>query len=101
MMSQPLLPWDSETEDHPDLVWRATMDDRYLIEVGRTDESTAKLRIFDHYQGRRGDRLLGRGAGLRRHLRPRRRRRGRVAGEGRAVHRRGLRQADPGPLTDR
>jgi len=50
-MSQPTLPWDSPTEDHPDLVWRAKMDDRYLIEVARTGERTAKLRIYDHAKG--------------------------------------------------
>lgn len=50
-MANPTLPWDSQVEDHPDLVWRAKFDDRYLIEVARTGERTAKLRIWDHAKG--------------------------------------------------
>lgn len=47
-MTKPKLPWDSQQEDHPDLVWHAKFDDRYLIEVAKTGERTAQLRIYDH-----------------------------------------------------
>ena len=46
-MSQPLSPWDSDG-DHPNIVWRCKLDNRYLIEVQRTGERNAKLSVFDH-----------------------------------------------------
>lgn len=45
---QPLLPWESDNADHPDLVWRSKMDKRYLIEAHRADGYHGKLYIFDH-----------------------------------------------------
>lgn len=51
-MSQALLPWDSPgNADHPQLVWRSKLDNRYLIEVHRTDDSHGKLYVFDHNKG--------------------------------------------------
>ncbi|OGD30034.1 hypothetical protein A2833_02935 [Candidatus Azambacteria bacterium RIFCSPHIGHO2_01_FULL_44_55] len=48
-MSQPLLSWDSADDTvHPQLVWRNKLDNRYLIEVHRTDGYSGKLYIFDH-----------------------------------------------------
>lgn len=47
-MAQPLIPWDSESIDHPDLVWRAKLDNRYLAEVHRTGSHSGTLYIFDH-----------------------------------------------------
>jgi len=47
-MSQPLLPWESENINHPNLIWRAKLDNRYLAEVHRTDGSHGKLLVFDH-----------------------------------------------------
>ena len=51
-MATPLAPWDGiEDFSHPDLVWQATLDGRYQIEVQRTGASTANLCIFDHQDG--------------------------------------------------
>ena len=47
-MSQPLLPWEKEGADHPQLVWRSKLDDKFLIEVHRTDNYSGTLYIFDH-----------------------------------------------------
>jgi len=50
----PLVPWGS-TDDHPQLVWRDTLDSRYLVEVQRTGMHTCTLAVFDHDNG---DRLV-------------------------------------------
>ncbi|KKQ32205.1 MAG: hypothetical protein US45_C0025G0008 [Candidatus Nomurabacteria bacterium GW2011_GWA1_37_20] len=48
-MSKPLLPWDSpEDTNHPQLVWRSKLDDRYLIEAHRIDNRNGKIFAFDH-----------------------------------------------------
>lgn len=47
-MTQPLVAWDAENEKHPQLVWRGKLDNRYLIEVHRTDQYYGKLFVFDH-----------------------------------------------------
>ena len=44
-MPKPLTPWNS---NHPKLVWRGKLDNRYLVEVQRTDRSSGILCIFDH-----------------------------------------------------
>lgn len=54
MAISPLLPWGS-TDDHPHLVWRDTLDGRYLVEVQRTGPYTGTLVVFDHDAG---DRLI-------------------------------------------
>ncbi len=43
----PLLPWGS-TDFHPALVWRETLDGRYLVEVERTGPYSGVLAVFDH-----------------------------------------------------
>ena len=50
-MSQPLLPWDSlKSTNHPQLVWRSQLNDRYIIEMQRTGGYSGKLFVFDHNQ---------------------------------------------------
>lgn len=45
---KPELGWDDRAESSESVVWRSQLDDRYLIEVVRTGERTANLRVFDH-----------------------------------------------------
>jgi hypothetical protein len=46
MSVQPLGGWDYD--GHPDIVWASRLDDRYLVEVVRTSERLARLRLFDN-----------------------------------------------------
>jgi hypothetical protein len=51
-MAKPIAPWEGQaTFSHPDLVWFATLDGRYQIEVQRASRSTGNLCIFDHADG--------------------------------------------------
>ena len=50
--STPLARWDEPESSHPDLVWWAQLDHRYLVEAVRTETpGRADLRIFDHDHG--------------------------------------------------
>lgn len=51
-MQKPLVAWHSD-EDHPKLVWRAKLDNRYLVEVHRSGKNSARLCIFDHKKNSR------------------------------------------------
>ena len=53
MDATPLVPWDADSDTHPDLVWRAKLDGRYLVEASRDtggDDPAyrGRLRIYDH-----------------------------------------------------
>lgn len=51
-MAKPLAPWKAGSDfSHPDLVWWATLDDRYEVEVQRTGPRDANLCVFDHNDG--------------------------------------------------
>lgn len=50
-MAEPLLPWESNSRNHPQLVWREKLDNRYLVEVRRTGSNTGVLYVFDHDRG--------------------------------------------------
>jgi len=51
-MPTPIAPWEAQnTSQYPDLVWYATLDGRYQIEVQRTGNRTANLCVFDHQDG--------------------------------------------------
>ena len=51
-MAKPIAPWKAGDDfSHEDLVWWATLDDRYQIEVQRASRSTGNLCIFDHDDG--------------------------------------------------
>lgn len=48
----PLARWDDPDSSHPDLVWWAQLDRRYLVEAVRAGTpGRADLRIFDHERG--------------------------------------------------
>lgn len=48
-MTQPLIAWDMPDDTRcPNLIWRGKLENRYLVEVHRTDDSTGKLCVFDH-----------------------------------------------------
>ncbi|OGY65837.1 MAG: hypothetical protein A3A16_02105 [Candidatus Harrisonbacteria bacterium RIFCSPLOWO2_01_FULL_44_18] len=51
--ARPLIPWDSEDANHPKLIWRNKIDKRFLIEVRRAGNYSAKLFIFDHQKNDR------------------------------------------------
>lgn len=44
----PLASWSHDDSAHPELVWWAKLDDRWQIEVQRTDAYHATLCVFDH-----------------------------------------------------
>lgn len=54
---QPIVPWGYSDSFmiHPELVWSARLDKRYLVEVVEPREALAQLRIFDHS---RDDKLI-------------------------------------------
>ncbi len=47
-MSRPLTDWEGRPPTPASLVWRSKLDDRYLVEIQRVNESTGNLCIFDH-----------------------------------------------------
>ena len=47
-MATPLANWDDESYTHQSLVWWAKLDNRYMVEVQRTDVDTGTLYVFDH-----------------------------------------------------
>ena len=48
-MATPLIPFDSpDGATHPQMVWNAILDDRYIVEVQRTGGATGNLLVFDH-----------------------------------------------------
>lgn len=48
----PLARWDDDSSSHPDLIWWAQLDQRYLVEAVRAGTpGRADLRIYDHEHG--------------------------------------------------
>jgi len=51
-MAKPIAPWNADQDfSHAELVWWATLDDRYQVEVHRTGPRTGILYVFDHRDG--------------------------------------------------
>ena len=48
-MAAPLIPFDApDGATHPQVIFNAILDDRYIVEVQRTGGATGNLLIFDH-----------------------------------------------------
>ncbi len=47
-MGKPLANWDQANQTPAGVVWWSKLDNRYQIEVQRTDDATGTFFVFDH-----------------------------------------------------